>query len=77
MRHILQGALRGPMMNLLCGGEEERGVEGDTMWSSSAMGWRMHQYSIVAITNYGKLSSLKQHPFIIITILQVQKSKQS
>ena len=65
------------MVNLLCGGEEERGLEGDTMQSNSAVGWRMHQYSIVAITNYGKLGSLKQHPFIIITILQVQKSKQS
>lgn len=42
------------MVNLLCGGVEERGVEGDTRASNSAMGWRTYQLSIVAITNYNK-----------------------
>lgn len=53
------------MVNLSCEGDEEREAEGDTKRSNLVMEWKMYQFSIIAITNYSKVCSLKQHPFTI------------
>ena len=63
VRPILWEHWNNLMVNLLCEGDEEREAEGDTKGSN--LEWKMYQFSIVAITNYSKVCSLKQHPFII------------